>query len=83
MRFVLNFAEMRRRYFLNWGKSEARILKKKLFWKKACKEKKRAHANMLKKITFFRTLASDFSKIKNNLTLISVKLRTKTRFSLR
>ena len=30
--------------------------------------------------TFFLTRTSDFPKIKNNLSLISVKLRTKTRF---
>ena len=43
MRFVLNFAEMRRRYFLNWGKSEARILKKKAVLKKKRVKKKSVH----------------------------------------
>ena len=40
------------------------------------------HSIFFKNI-FLRTRASDFSKIKNNLSLVSEKLRTKTHFSLK
>ena len=41
------------------------------------------HHFLFYKNNFIRTRASDFSEIKNNLSLISEKLRTKTHFSLK
>ena len=51
-----------------------------------CNKKKTLHFKytiFFYKNNFIRTRASDFSKIKNNSSLILVELRTKTRFSLK